>query len=39
MIGIAYLNLSNFDQAKKYFERSAKADKKYSSAVNNLGMV
>ncbi len=39
MIGIAYLDLSNFDQAKKYFNRSAKADKKYSSAVNNLGMV
>jgi Tfp pilus assembly protein PilF len=39
MTGIAYLNLTNFDQAKKYFERSSKADKKYSSAVNNLGMV
>ena len=39
MIGIAYLNLSNYEQAKKYFERAAKADKKYSSAVNNLGMV
>ena len=39
MTGIAYLNLSNFDQAKKYFERSSKADKKYLSAVNNLGMV
>jgi tetratricopeptide (TPR) repeat protein len=39
MIGIAYLDLSNFDQAKKYFQRAEKADKKYSSAVNNLGMV
>jgi tetratricopeptide (TPR) repeat protein len=39
MIGIAYLDLGNFDQAKKYFIRSTKADKKYSSAVNNLGMV
>jgi tetratricopeptide (TPR) repeat protein len=39
MIGIAYLDLSNFDQAKKYFARSSKADKKYSSPVNNLGMV
>ena len=39
MIGIAYLNLSNFDQAKKYFARAARADKKFSSAVNNLGMV
>jgi tetratricopeptide (TPR) repeat protein len=39
MIGIAYLNLSNYDQAKKYFARASKADKKYSSAVNNLGMV
>ena len=39
MIGIAYLDLSNYDQAKKYFQRAEKADKKYSSAVNNLGMV
>jgi len=39
MIGIAYLNMSNFNEAKKFFARSAKADKKYSSAVNNLGMV
>jgi Tfp pilus assembly protein PilF len=39
MIGIAYLNLSNFSQAKKSFERAVKADKTYSSAVNNLGMV
>jgi tetratricopeptide (TPR) repeat protein len=39
MIGIAYLDLSNYDQAKKYFVRSSKADKKYASAVNNLGMV
>jgi len=39
MIGIAYLNMSNYGQAKKYFERAVKADKTYSSAVNNLGMV
>lgn len=39
MVGIAYLDLSNYGQAKRYFARSAKADKKYSSAVNNLGMV
>jgi tetratricopeptide (TPR) repeat protein len=39
MIGIAYLNLSNYGQAKKYFSRSSKADKMFSSAVNNLGMV
>jgi tetratricopeptide (TPR) repeat protein len=39
MIGIAYLNLGNYNQAKKYFSRATKADKKYSSAVNNLGMV
>jgi tetratricopeptide (TPR) repeat protein len=39
MTGIAYLNLSKFDQAKKFFERAAKADRKYPSAVNNLGMV
>jgi tetratricopeptide (TPR) repeat protein len=39
MIGIAYLNLGNFGQAKKNFERATKADKQYPSAVNNLGMV
>jgi tetratricopeptide (TPR) repeat protein len=39
MIGIAYLDLSNFNMARKYFIRASKADKKYSSAVNNLGMV
>ena len=39
MIGIAYLDLFNYDQAKRYFQRAEKADKKYSSAVNNLGMV
>lgn len=39
MIGIAYLDLSNYKLAKKYFIRASKADKKYSSAVNNLGMV
>ncbi len=39
MIGIAYLDLGNYNQAKKYFIRATKADKKYSSAVNNLGMV
>jgi tetratricopeptide (TPR) repeat protein len=39
MIGIGYLDISNFDQAKKYFQRAQKADKKYASAVNNLGMV
>ena len=39
MIGIAYLDLNNYDQAKKFFARSSKADKKYSSAINNLGMV
>ncbi|HYK18203.1 MAG TPA: tetratricopeptide repeat protein, partial [Bryobacteraceae bacterium] len=39
MVGIAYLNLNNYDQAKKNFIRATKADKTYSSAVNNLGMV
>jgi len=39
MIGIAYLSLGNFNQAKRYFERAVKADKAYPSAVNNLGMV
>jgi tetratricopeptide (TPR) repeat protein len=39
MIGIAYLNMANYGQAKKFFERAAKTDKQYPSAVNNLGMV
>jgi len=39
MIGIAYLDVGNYDQAKKYFIRASKADKTFSSAVNNLGMV
>jgi tetratricopeptide (TPR) repeat protein len=39
MVGIAYLNMANYGQSKKYFERAAKADKTYPSAVNNLGMV
>jgi tetratricopeptide (TPR) repeat protein len=39
MIGIAYLDVNNYEQAKKFFARSSKADRKYSSAVNNLGMV
>jgi tetratricopeptide (TPR) repeat protein len=39
MTGIAYLDLGNYNQAKKYFLRASKADKKYASAVNNLGMV
>jgi tetratricopeptide (TPR) repeat protein len=39
MIGIAYLDLGNDNQAKRYFQRAAKVDKKYSSAINNLGMV
>jgi tetratricopeptide (TPR) repeat protein len=39
MIGICYLNLGNDKQAKKYFERSFKADKKYAPARSNLGMV
>jgi tetratricopeptide (TPR) repeat protein len=39
MTGIAYLDLGNYNQAKKFFLRASKTDKKYSSAVNNLGMV
>ncbi len=39
MVGIAYLNLGNNNQAKKYFDRSSKADKKYASPLNNLGMI
>ena len=39
LIGIAYLNLGDYNQAKRFFARAAKADKTNASAVNNLGMV
>jgi tetratricopeptide (TPR) repeat protein len=39
LIGIAYLNLGDYNQAKRYFARAAKADKTNAAAVNNLGMV
>jgi Flp pilus assembly protein TadD len=39
MIGIAYLDLGNDNNARRYFIRATKVDKKYSSAINNLGMV
>jgi tetratricopeptide (TPR) repeat protein len=38
-IGIAYHQMGELDQAKKYYERAVKIDKKYSEAVNNLGTV
>ncbi len=38
-IGIAYHQLAQFDQAKKYYERAIKAKKNYAEAYNNLGAV
>jgi len=38
-IGIAYHQLMQWSQAKKYYERAIKADKTYAFAINNLGMV
>ncbi len=39
MIGIAYLDLSNYDQAKEVLPRTLRGRTKNASAVNNLGMV
>jgi tetratricopeptide (TPR) repeat protein len=35
--GIAYHQLGQLDNAKKYYERAIKLDKTYSEAINNLG--
>jgi tetratricopeptide (TPR) repeat protein len=37
--GIAYHQLGELDQARRYYERAIKLDKKYSEAVNNLGTI
>ena len=38
-VGIAYHQLGDLDTAKKYYERSIKADPKYPEAINNLGTI
>lgn len=38
-IGIAYHQIAQFDQAKKYYERAIKARRNYAEAYNNLGAV
>jgi len=38
-IGIAYHQLAELHNAKKYYERAAKANPSYAEAVNNLGTV
>jgi tetratricopeptide (TPR) repeat protein len=38
-VGIAYHQLGELDEAKRYYERSVKAKKDYSEALNNLGAV
>jgi tetratricopeptide (TPR) repeat protein len=37
--GIAYHQLGDLDNAKKYYERAIKLDKNYAEAINNLGTV
>ena len=37
--GIAFHQMLQLDQAKKYYERAIKLDKKYNEALNNLGTV
>jgi len=38
-IGVAYLRLTKYDEAIKYFNESIKIDKKYNLPYNNLGVV
>jgi tetratricopeptide (TPR) repeat protein len=38
-VGIAYHQLMNLGQAKRYYDRAIKADKNHAFAINNLGMV
>jgi tetratricopeptide (TPR) repeat protein len=37
--GIAYHQMLQFDMARKYYERAARLDRKYSEALNNLGTI
>ena len=37
--GIAYHQMGDLNNAKKYYERSIKLDKRYAEAINNLGTV
>lgn len=38
-VGIAYHQMGDLDTAKKYYERSIKADPQYPEAINNLGTI
>lgn len=38
-IGIAYHQMGDLDQAKRYYERAIKQNKQYAEALNNLGAV
>ncbi len=38
-LGIAYHQQTMLDQAKRYYERAAKADRTYASAYNNIGTI
>jgi tetratricopeptide (TPR) repeat protein len=37
--GIAYHQMGDLNNAKKYYERAIKLDKKYAEAINNLGTI
>jgi len=37
--GIAYHQMGDLNNAKKYYERAIKLDKKYAKAINNLGTI
>lgn len=37
--GIAYHQMGDLNNAKKYYERAVKLDKNYSEAINNLGTI
>lgn len=38
-VGIAYHQMGDLENSKKYYERAIKIDKKYSEAYNNLGTI
>ena len=38
-MGIAYHQLNDLNNAKKYYERAVKLDKTYAEAINNLGTI
>jgi tetratricopeptide (TPR) repeat protein len=38
-VGIAYHNLNNLRQARRYYQRAIRADRRFANAYNNLGAI